>query len=257
MMRLRPFALLALTPLALAGCGTSGDSQFQPIETIYYVSGGPNLQFELVSDEDPSCGSDGTGIQSPNADHQFDGRIFQTPHLFVLENTRQPVRAVIRNLSTLPIQVDMFLGFTQTVGGSAGMIPPGQCRTIASGSTSSLNPVARGPEVRTEVCAPTEGLNTSCLDSASDRSLAFFATTGDLVASVFTNCILAPILDACRTPATFFWERPQDSYAAVVQVNPGQNPDGQPPAQVRLELYVNDVLREFQGGVEPIVREDF
>jgi hypothetical protein len=135
-MTTRCLAAGLVTALALAalGCGTSGPSEARPIEVLYYVSGGPGLNFELVSAADPACGSGGTGIQSPNSDHQFGDRIFSTPHLFVLENARQPVRAVIRNLSSTPIQVDMFLGQTQAVGGSDGLIEPGECRTIASGS---------------------------------------------------------------------------------------------------------------------------
>lgn len=257
MMASRIAALLVAAALA-AGCGTSGGNELEPIEVLYYVSGGPGLQFEFASTANPgACGSSGTGIQSANASHQFGDRIFQTPHLFVLENNRQPVRAVIRNLSAIPIQVDLFLGFTQVVGGSEGLIQPGQCRTIASDDTSSLDPNPRGPEIRVEVCSPTTGVSTPCLDSTTDRSIAFFATTGDLRASVFTNCILTPILDACRTPATFFWERPEDQYDAVVSVNPGQNPDGEPRAQLRLELFVNDVRRDFEGGTEPIVEVEF
>jgi hypothetical protein len=115
-----------VTALALAslGCGTSGSSEARPIEVLYYVSGGPGLDFEFVSAADPVCGSTGVGIQSPNSDHQFGERIFTTPHLFVLENAHQPVRAVIRNLSPDPIQVDMFLGQTQAVGGDHGRVPP-------------------------------------------------------------------------------------------------------------------------------------
>jgi hypothetical protein len=248
--------LIALT-LVATGCGTSsGDTQPQPVEVLYYVSGGPSLQFEFASTADPACGSSGTGIQAPNASHQFGDRVFTTPHLFVLENIRQPVRAAIRNLSTLPIQVDVFLGLTQAVGGNEGLIQPGQCRTISSADSSGLDPNPRGSDIQVEVCSPSTGVNTPCLESPSDRNVAFFATTGDLRASVFTNCILIPILDACRTPATFFWEQPVDQYDAVVNVNPGQNPDGQPPVQLRLELFVNGTRRDFEGGVEPIVGVD-
>ncbi len=257
MKALRVRRLIALA-LVAAGCGTSGgNDQPQPVEVLYYVSGGPGLQFEFASTADPACGSPGTGIQAPNASHQFGDRVFQTPHLFVLENIRQPVRAAIRNLSTIPIQVDLFLGLTQVVGGNEGVIQPGQCRTIASADASGLQPNPRRPDIQVEVCSPSTGVSTPCLDSTSDRSVSFFATTGDLRASVFTNCILAPILDACRTPATFFWERPVDQYDAVMNVNPGQNPDGQPPVQLRLELFVNGTQRDFEGGTEPIVGVDF
>lgn len=248
-------ALPVLLLLACTGCGSSdSDSEARPVELLYYVSGGTGLPFELVATADPdACGSTGTGIQSPNADHQFPGRTFQTPHLFVLENARQPVRAVFRNLAQVPIQVDLFVGFEQQVGGPQGVIQPGECRTIASGSTAGLVPAPRGPETRVEVCSPIEGGATPCAESAGDRFIAFFATTGDLVASTITNCILSPFLDACRSPATFFWENPQDQYDAVMTVNPGQNPDGQPRAVVRAELYVNGNLRDHDSGSEAIV----
>lgn len=260
MISIRCATLLALT-VWIAGCGNTNNAGTptteQPVEVLYYVSGGPQLQFEFASTADPACGSSGTGIQSPNADHQFGDRTFQTPHLFVLENSRQPVRAAIRNLASIPIQVDLFVGLTQVVGGNEGVIQPGQCRTIASGNASGLDPNQRGPNIQVEVCSPTTGVNTPCLDSTADRNIAFFATTGDLRASVFTNCILSPILDACRSPATFFWERPKDQYDAVAMVNPGQNPEGQPPAQLRLELFVNGEQQDFEGGTEPIVGIQF
>jgi hypothetical protein len=248
-----PCLLVALA-LASLGCGSSGGSEARPIEVLYYVSGGPNLQFAFADTPDPACGSTGTGIQSPNSDHQFGTRVFQTPHLFVLENAHLPVRAVIRNLSPDPIQVDLFQGFTQQVGGDDGLIPPGECRTIAS-TTQPFQIKQIGPEIRTEVCSPTSGLSTSCLEQPppTDRSIAFFGSTGDLVATNITNCILTPFLDACRTPATFFWQNPQDQFDAVMSVNSLQNPPGQPRAALRTELYVNGNLRDSATGEQPAV----
>jgi hypothetical protein len=247
-------ALLGTLALAAFGCGTSGGSEAQPIEVLYYVSGAQGSAFEFVSDADPACGSSGTGIQSPNSDHQFAGRIFSVPHLFVLENAFQPVRAVIRNLSPAPIQVDMYLGLIQAVGGSEGMIAPGACRAIASGPQRFTIDVA-GPQMRTEVCAPSAGLSVSCISAPPppDRFIAFSGSTGDLRASVLTNCQLNPFLDACRTPATFFWQNPLDQFNAVMAVNGGQSPEGQPPAELRAELYVNDTLQQFATGAEPIL----
>jgi hypothetical protein len=252
-----PLFLTALAAAAL-GCGTTGGSEARPIETLYYVSGGPNLEFAFAETPDlAGCGSVGTGIQSPNTDHQFGARVFQSPHLFVLENAHQPVRAVIRNLSGQPLQVDMYLGFTQQVGGNDGVIAPGECRTIASGR-QPFQTKQIGPEIRTEVCSPTEGLSVSCLEQPqpADRNIAFFGSTGDLVASNITNCLLNPFLDACRTPATFFWQNPQDQFDAVMSVNSGQNPDGQPKATLRTELYVNGNLHDHATGTEPIVEAD-
>jgi hypothetical protein len=246
--------LICALGLASLSCGTSGPSEARPIEILYYVSGGPDLSFEFVSESDPGCGSLGTGIQSPNANHQFGDRVFQTPHLFVLENARQPIRAVIRNTSLFPLQVDLFLGMTQAVGGDDGIVLPGECRTIASG-VLTVTPNQRGPEIRTEVCSAVAGVHVPCLEQPPmpDRNIAFFGSTGDLAASTITNCLLNPFLDACRTPATFFWENPQDQYNAVMSVNAGQNPEGQPRAVIRTELYVNGNLRDSAGGTEPIV----
>ena len=65
--------LLASSILALAGCGGSDDAQTRPIEVLYYVSGGPGVDFGFAIDPDPSfCGSNAIGIQSANASHQFE-----------------------------------------------------------------------------------------------------------------------------------------------------------------------------------------
>ena len=244
-MMMRPRLLLALAPLLLtAACGTSDDgSEARPIEVLYYVTGATGQQFEMVASPDATCGSLGTGIQSPNVDHQFGTRVFETPYLFVLENAHQPIRAVVRNLSPNDITVYLYLGLTLQIGASEGLIQPGECRTIESDNTTNppITPKPRGPETQVEVCSPKAGLVTSCLDNTTsqDRSYAYFATIGDLKASNLTNCILTPILDACRTPSTFFLENPFDAIAAVMSVNAGQNAPGQPDAQIRAELYIN------------------
>lgn len=264
-------ALASLLLLSLSACGSSGDgSNTQPIEVLYYVSGGPNLTFEFVDAADPACGSTGTGIQGFNLDHQFGDRVFRTPYLFVLENARQPIRAVIRNTSLLPIEVDMFLGAVQVVsGGDTGLIQPGTCATIESAPFGTTVPDVRGPQLQVDVCSPLvladpedptsamPDLTLPCADSTLDANIGFFATTGDIAASVLTNCILQPFLDACRSPATFFWERPKDVYAAVMTVNSGQNPEGQPRARLRSELFINGTREDVSIGGETIVEKDF
>src|SRR5262245_31650673 len=132
MIRRSAAATLAALAAIAAGCGTSGETISRPIETVIYVSGVQGTDFAFASRADPdACGSAGTGIQSPNADHQFGGRVFRVPHLFVLENARQPVRAVIRNSATNPsnIRVDTFLG--QLPQNPNVQIAPGDCQTIA------------------------------------------------------------------------------------------------------------------------------
>lgn len=252
-------AAVALLAVA-ASCGTTGSITPRPIETLIYVSGGPSLSFGFASTPNPrDCGSSGTGIQSPNASHQFGARIFQTPHLFVLENIRQPVRAVIQNLDSVPIRIDIYLG--QTPQNSNVIINPGQCQSVVTNEVMALpTPMPIGPEIRVEVCAPIP-LTTKCVDDGmppptppADRNLAYFATIGDVAATNITNCSLPPILDACRSPTTFFLEQPHDQVDAVMSVNPGQNPGGTvPTAELRLELYVNGTNEDNDAGTEPAV----
>jgi hypothetical protein len=289
-------SLVAALLCGAVGCGGSGINP-RPIETLMYVTGAQGTQFAFVSTPDATCAHVGsepsycqpsgcTGIQAPNADHQFGDRsgdrVFETPHLFVLENICQPVTAVLRNLDpTNSIQVNLFLGQTPQVLADQGVIGPGDCSAIVSAPQGSgcPNPQVAGPQVQVEVCSPIDpvthqpNLNTSCLPPPTpgalppqDRNIAYFATIGDLKASNITNCILSPILDACRTPTTFFLEQPQDQVDAVMSVNSGQNPGGDvPTAEVRLELYVGDPgvvagpgdFVAFNAGTNPVVSKTF
>jgi hypothetical protein len=264
-------ATVAAMTLAAAGCGGSSGTISRPIETVIYVSGGTGLQFSLASAPDAgACGSNGTGIQSPNADHQFADRVFRTPYLFVLENVRQPVRAVIQNLSTLPIRVDTFLG--QVPQNSNVTINPGECQSVVTNEALALptpmpTPAFRGPEIRVDVCAPQvfeDGqarldLMLDCDQSTADWNWGFFSSIGDVLASNISNCqvpALPPfLLDACQSPATYFMESPRDQVDVAMTVNPGQDPGGQNPttAQVRVELFVNDQRVAVDAGVEAIV----
>ena len=277
-------AIAAALFCSLTGCGGSGISP-RPIETLVYVTGPQGTQFTFA-DPGAACGMDassGGGITAPNADHQFADRIFTTPHLFVMENICQPVTAAIRNLdATNPIQVSLFLGQTPQVLANQGMIGPGECSPIVSAPPGSgcPNPQVTGPSVQVEVCSPFDpvtnqpSLVTSCLPPPTpgalppqDRNIAYFATIGDLRSSNITNCILSPILDACRTPSTFFLEQPRDQVDAVMSVNSGQNPEGNvlPTAEVRVELYVGDpgevagpdTFVVFQAGIDPAVSKNF
>jgi len=255
MTRLRLLATLVL--LLAPACGSSGDSEARPIELLYYVTGFTGQQFEVVSAPDGCALGPNTysGIQSPNADHQLGTRVFETPYLIVLENTRQPIRAAFRNLSSAPITVNLFLGETLAVGADQGLIQPGECRVIQSDDTSGITVNPRGPETQIEICSPKDGTGTSCLDSvtSTDRNLFYFASLGDLVGSNITNCLLPQILDNCQTPSTFFLQNPQDQIDAVMSVNPGQNAPGQPQARIRLELYLNGNRVDIDSGTEPVV----
>jgi hypothetical protein len=265
---------------AVAGCGSGDGIAPRPVETLIYVQGptGATFTFNEIPNNrrcPPFGNSKGTGIEAPNASHQFcdggedscvdaESRVFQTPHLFVLENIQQPVQAVISNpaSSTAPIQVNIYLGTLQRVGGEEGVIQPGQCRTIITDTQAALAPNPRGAETQVEVCSPRNesgdpDLRIPCLESTNDRSIAFGASIGDVRASNLTNCILSPILDTCRSPATFFLEQPRESVNAVMNVNPLQNPGGnEPTAEVLVELYINDRLEAKKGGTQAVVSVD-
>jgi len=255
-MRLRRW--LSLAPLLLtAACGAGdngANSRF--IEVSYYVTGGKGDQFEIASGTDPCNGF--AGIQSPNTDHQFGGRIFQAPYLIVLENAKQPIRAAIRNLSSDPLNVNLFLGMQARITGSEGTIQPGECRIIESASTidadgkSRFTPAPKGPKTQIEVCSPTESLGTSCLDSASgeDRQYFYFAALGDIEATNLSNCALTGVLDACQSPSTFFIENPQEQVSVAMKINPGQHPQGMDSPQLRVELYIND--EPVLSGTNPV-----
>jgi hypothetical protein len=262
MMRLRPLAVLAL--LLLAACGTTGEPEARPIELLYYVNGFEGQQFEVVTD---AAGCDAPvgqyaapimGFQSPNAQHLLTGRVFETPYLFVLENTRQPIRAAFRNLSNAPITVNLYLGFTPAVGGSAGTIQPFECKVIQSDDTFTITPKPRGAETQIEVCAPMSGNRTSCLDSttSTDRNLFYFASLGDLEQSNLTNCTLSPILDNCQSPSTFFVQNPVDQIDAVMSINPGQDAPPAPKPEIRVELYINGTLVDVDAGANPVVSKN-
>lgn len=270
-MRHCPFPAVPLIAIALfaAACGTSsGGTQPEPAETLIYVTGGTGLQFELVSAGDtagcPAPG--GVGIQGPNANHQFPGRVFQSPHLFVLENAFQPVQAVIRakdtNLSPLAVSITIALNPPQV---SNVMIAPGECQRVAVSPTAAPNPKRGLVDAAVEVCAPFScsscsdvDVNISCVGAPGEAdplssSISFFGSIGDIRQSNITNCVTADT-ENCVTPATFFLEQPKDQLAAVMQVNTGQ---AQGNGQIRTELYVNGTRTDADTGGNPIVQHNF
>jgi hypothetical protein len=275
-MRDRRFAAVLALLLAAAGCGGGGINP-PPIQMLVYVSGGTGLQFTLPDTPDPTCGSDGTGIQSPNADHQFPNRIFETPYLFMLNKIRQPVQVVIQASAsnTAPIRVDTFLG--ENPQNSGIMIAPGDCQTIVTSTALPLPTPSpgSGPQLQVEVCSPLDSmgnpdLTLPCVQPTPaapsepilppnpDRQIAYFATVGDIKITYITNCILTSLLDACRSPTTIFFEQPQDLLAAILDVNSGQNPGPPAPtAEVRLELYQDGQRIETDNGTKPKVTSTF
>lgn len=238
----------------LVGCGSSGTNPTRPVETSLYVSGVSGLgMFEFASADNPCPGQAGTGIQAPNADHQFGDRVFQTPHLFVMENTLQPVRSVIHNVGDTDITANLFLGTQQQTGNV--VIQPGECATVSDGTL--VNPQQEGPHIQIEVCSlPLPEGTTSCVHppvppDEADRHLAFVASLGDIANTNVTSCLLSGLLTTCQSPATFFLQEPQEVVAVAMTVTSGQNPGGQPPAQIRVELYKNGNLAKHAGGKEP------
>jgi hypothetical protein len=257
------------------GCGGTGINP-PPVQTLVYVSGGTGLQFTLPDTPDSACGSDGTGIQSPNASHQFPNRIFETPYLFVLNKIHQPVRVVIQSsdTNTLPIRVDTFLG--ENPQNANVLINPGDCQTILT--STALGPPTpepgNGPQLQVEVCSPlvsaTPNLQNACVQATPataatpvaapnpDRQIAYFASVGDIKITYITNCILTSLLDACRSPSTILFEQPNDLLAAIIDVNSGQNPGPpQPTAEVRVELYQDGQMIEHDAGTMPKVTTTF
>jgi hypothetical protein len=166
---------------------------------------------------------------------------------------------MIKNLGTEPIRADLYLGLNPQV--TNFLIPAGACRRIAVTSLPPPTPMPAGAQVQAEVCAPMGdpsgvNLNTSCISNPvsdpppADANVSFFSTLGDIEVTHITNCTLTPILDACRTPATFFLEQPKDEVDAIMSVNPGQL-----NGVVRLEVYVDGALVGVQGGSNPVVSE--
>jgi len=250
----------------IAGCGTSGDGIGpRPIETLIYVQGPSGSSFTIVDTPYPGMTPELTcGIAAPFTCHEFNGRVFQTPHLFVLENIRQPVQVTIENLEPEfgpDIQVNIYLGTVQRIGGVDGVVAANSSRTISTDRELTLEPLPRGTDTRVEICSPLNDdgnpmLSRSCLMNPNDRFISFRASIGDVKNSNLTDCILSPILDQCRSPTTFFLEEPQETVDAVMNVISGQNPGNQPTAQVRVELYLNNQNVANAIGTQAVVSAD-
>ena len=248
-------ALLLALPVALlmcAGCGKSGTADYRPIEVLFFVSGPTGTQFQAAAQAQPDCGSDGVGIQAANGDHQFGDRVFLTPHLFVLENARQPVRGVfeVPPENGIGIGVDLFLG-TNVQATTSGEVAPGACATVGTDTDGTLQPVVTSPEIRVEVCAASDqsGASVPCEQTTADPNVSFFASIGDSKGSNITSCNLRPLTEACRTPATFFLENAKDSVSAIFTKFSDQDRD----VVLRAELYVDGRLRDTQTSKNDVV----
>jgi hypothetical protein len=92
-------------------------------------------------------------------------------------------------MSDSPLQVDMFLGFIQQVGGRrrrdrARRVPHHRSRRAADSDQ------AVGAEIRTEVCSPTAGLERSCLEQPQPADRASPSSAAPAISSRrnITNC---------------------------------------------------------------------
>lgn len=237
--------------LALAGlcvmsaCGRSGSRETRPVEVLYRVSGPSGTRFRVLPEARPDCGA--PGIQAENADHRFGDRVFQAPHLFVLENAFQPVSASfeVPDDEVDSVRVDLFLG-TEPRSTTDQPISPGDCATV---STGIPEPQPVGPEARFEICAyvtpPPAGAR--CGDFP-DAHVGFSANVGDPTGAHVTTCVITPVAEACRTPATIFVEEPQDLVSGVISKLTAENPN----AVIRVELYLDDVLVDDSAGKDNV-----
>jgi len=229
MLRTTIAALAALLLLSTA-CGKSGERETRPVEVLFYANIPTGAAFEVVA------------LQGENADHRFDGVVFEAPQLFVLENAIQPVRGIFKNVDPeLTLVVELAFG-TDLVNRQE--IPPGVCCTVAPGSDCSQ---------ATEVCdefpaTPSEPeIRFDVYSIAGATHVGFSATLGDQVATNITACALGS--NICLTPTTFFLEQPQDVVSGVFTKYSNQDPT----AVLRADLYIDGVLSESASGTDNVV----
>jgi hypothetical protein len=177
-----------------------------------------------------------------NAVHSFGDRVFQAPHLFIMENAFQPVSATFELLAdeTNPIDIDLFLGNIPTR--PVTMLEPGRCVDVFT--VGDLDPEPN-QQFRVEICGsigdPPEGARCGDFD---DAFVGFFLSIGDSQGSNISTCNLPGVSPACRTPATVFIEEPQDRIDAIIDTLTDENPD----AILTVELYVDDELVDSSQG---------
>ncbi len=287
---LRTPALVACAAaLALTSCGNASNDS-HPIELLYFVQGPTGTPFEVVdADNNADCMAEsrgqisglvpsaGFGFQSGDTTHTLPGR-FVAPHYFVIENERQPTRAVLRNLGEVPLTVLQQRGLASPATTlETRIIPPGECRSISTfsdeeeklGTSQSSN---LAPEYRVEVCGfagDTKVPNDfECADIAPrgptefdeedkpliDIGAAFFATLGDLDVSFLTRCLQLENSEqvSCRTPATFYLFNPRDLIGiAMTQISGGV------PSFLQVDLYRGDnLIGSNRGSGDVFIRND-
>jgi hypothetical protein len=223
-------AALAACIFLCAACGESGEEETRPAEVIFLVTGPSGVNFEVVA------------LQSENADHRFEGRVFQAPHLFVLENATQSVQGVFKNNDPeLPMVVELSFGFDLV---SRQEISPGACCTVTPGVDCSkatevcddVTPMPMNLEVRFEAYS-----------LAPVTNIAFSATIGDENNTYITACAYGSAI--CRTPATFFMEGAKNVVSGVFTKLSNQDPT----TRFQVDLYVDEELRASDSGTGDVV----
>jgi len=230
-------SLLAVATCALlVSCGNrgvfgeSGGRETRPVEVLFHINRPSGARFEVVA------------LQSANADHRFEGRVFETPQLFVLENATQPVVGIFRNMDpTLPLTVEMAFG---TDIANRQEIPPGACCTVGAGrdctnATPVCDDVATPParqEIRFEI-----------FSVSGSQNIGFSATLGDQKDTNITACAVAS--DICRTPAIFFLEDAHDIVSGVFSKFADQDPS----SGFQVDLYVNDSVADSGSSTQNVI----
>jgi hypothetical protein len=236
-----PLALAVVSILCVAACGKSGSRDKRPIEVLYQVSGPNGTQFKILTAEEARPECPGGNLRASNAVHRFGQRVFQTPHLFILENAFQPVSATFELLAgeTNPISIDLFLGLTQF---DFKTLDPAECANVFTEGALDAQPHR---EFRVEICSsiddPPDGARCG---QFQDAFVGFFLSSGDTKGSNISTCDLRPVADACRTPATLFVEEPKDQIDVIIDTNSDENRD----AVLLVELFINGQLVDSSRG---------
>ncbi len=264
----KTLALAGLLSLMSLSCGGT-EADRRPVEILYFVQGPTNAEFEIVDQEGNSdctapsregvprqIPSQGFGIQSNDATHTLTGT-FRAPHFFVVENEQQPSRIVIRNLaddgSELTVRRLFGFGTLDTLS-----IPAGECRSFSNFPDARESSVEDngdfvmtppGQEFRVEVCSlaigaviPPDFLCQQLREDGNavrDAGASFEGSFGDFAASFLTSCLQIEPTEQinCRTPSTFYLNRPQDQISASLTLLPRQN-----DVVLQADLYRGGVL---------------
>jgi hypothetical protein len=223
-------AALAACLFLCTACGESGEQETRPTEVLFSITSPTGVKFEVVA------------LQAENADHRFEGRLFEAPHLFLLENATQWVRGIFKNDDPeLPLVVELRFGLDLV---SRQEIPPGACCAVTPGSDCSqatevcdeVSPMPMSREVRFEAFS---------LSSAT--GIAFSATIGDETNTYITACAYGSAV--CQTPSTFFIEDAKNVVSGVFTKFSNQDPT----TRFQVDLYVDGRLRDSKSGSGDVV----